>query len=273
MSDRTPSDGAKRARKSPGTGFPSMPLNAAADVIRKAGAYGYEQSVEALAQYMGHTTTNSGAFKAKIASLRDFGLVLGRGETLALSPLGQTIAHPDDSEAEVDALREAFFNSDVFAKLHATLARGVSLEVEQIGNSAVRNLGIAPSSRQTFVESFVESAVEAGVAERVDDRTIRVLQRGGAASPNADTSSTDGGSVEEQKLGQQQRPTGPQPPPAALHQAWDLGDGQLTIEIRTNRPMPPAAYAQIADVVEATQQLAEILRADGGDDAALVLET
>jgi hypothetical protein len=275
MSDKGPSDEVKQQRKSPSRGFPSMPLDDAANVIRKAGAYGYEQRVGALAQYMGHTTTNSGAFKAKIASLRDFGLIIGRGDTLSLSQLAQTIAHPVDVQAGRDALQEAFFKSDVFAKLHADVAKGVPLDLENIGNTAVRNLGVAAASRQTFIESFVASAVEAGVAERIDDRQIRLVPRGKAASPDAEPVGADSERVREPKPLDQSHEAAPLSPPAALHQAWDLGGGQLMIEIRSDQPIPAAAYAQIAKLVDAAEQLAGLLLADDEqrDEQAPTVET
>lgn len=260
MSDTGTTDDAKRQRKSPSTGFPSMPLNDAANAMRKAGAYGYEHQVGALAQYMGHSTTNSGAFKAKLASLRDFGLVVGRGDVLSLSQLAQTIAHPDDTQAELDALQETFFKSDVFAKVHASLAKGVELDLEGIGNAAVRNFGVAAASKQAFIDSFVASAVEAGVAARVDDRRIRVLPRGSAPTSGPERMGTDGTRSQDQKPpGRAQDPPGRQSSPAALHQEWDIAGGQLILEIRSERPIPAAAYAQIAKVVDAAQQLAELL--------------
>jgi hypothetical protein len=267
MADNETRDDAKRQRKSPSTGFPSMGLSDAAAAMRRAGAYGYEHQVGALAQYMGHTTTNSGAFKAKLASLRDFGLVVGRGDSLSLSQVAQAIAHPESIQAEREALQEAFFKSDVFAKVYASLAKGHELDVDGIGNAAVRNFGVAAASKQAFIDSFVASAVEARVAERVDDRRIRVLARGVATAPAPEPQlGADGGRVHDPKVVTPpgDEPSAPSLPPAALHQEWEIGDGQLIIEIRSGRPMPAAAYSQIAKLVEAAQQLADLLVPDVG---------
>ncbi|MDQ6945977.1 MAG: hypothetical protein M3256_06815, partial [Actinomycetota bacterium] len=213
MSDNGSNDDAKRQRKSPSTGFPSMSLGDATEAIRRAGAYGYEHQVGALAQYMGHTTTNSGAFKAKLASLRDFGLVVGRGDTVSLSQLAQVIAHPDDVQAEREALQETFFKSDVFGKVYASLAKGVELDVEGIGNAAVRNFGVAAGSKQAFIDSFVASAIEAGVAERVDDRRFRVLPRGSTVTPDLEPSRAEIARTRDQRLsGRPHEAARPSPP-------------------------------------------------------------
>lgn len=275
MSDNGANDDAKRQRKGPSTGFPSMPLDEAANAMRKAGAYGYEHQVGALAQYMGHSTNNSGAFKAKLASLRDFGLVVGRGDTLTLSQLAQTIAHPDGIEAERAALEESFFKSDVFAKVHASLAKGVELDVEGIGNAAVRNFGVAAASKQAFIDSFVASAIEAGVAERVDDRRVRVVPRGSTNATEREPQVTESGRARESHLsGRSQASPALPSSPAALHQQWEIAGGQLTLEIRSDRPMPATAYAQIAKVVDEAQQLADLLTSPSAQaDTAPATET
>jgi len=257
MDESAVTEAAKPQRKGAGAGFPSMALSDAAEAIRRAGSYGYEHQVEALAQYMGHSTSNSGPFRKKLASLRDFGLVTGRGDSLSLSPLARAIAHPEDADAALAALQEAFFESDVFAKVHAALAKGIDLSVDGIGNAAVRNFNVSAASKDAFIGSFVASALEAGVAERVDDQHVRILPRGSASAAHGDSDD------DRRRMDQLPPPRTPQTPPGsfptALRQEWSIGDGQLIIEVRSARPMPPAAYAQIAKVVEAAEGLAALL--------------
>jgi len=57
---------------------------------------------------MGHATINSGAFRGKLAALRDYGLVSGRGESLEITPIGRKIAIPETEAERQAALREAF---------------------------------------------------------------------------------------------------------------------------------------------------------------------
>ena len=65
----------RRRRRKPATGFPVLDLGKAASMLARASQHGWEHTVAEIAGYMGHATTNSGAFRAKLAALRDYGLV------------------------------------------------------------------------------------------------------------------------------------------------------------------------------------------------------
>jgi len=60
----------------------------------------------------------SGTLFAKVAAMRDFGLLEGRGE-LRISPLAQRVLHPANDEEGQEARAEAFQRVDLLRQLYA----------------------------------------------------------------------------------------------------------------------------------------------------------
>src|SRR2546428_339397 len=85
---------------------------AVAETIHTKG--GGVASQDQLAAFLGHTTTNSGAFLSRIAAARLFGLISGRGSELKITPLAQKILMPVYPEQAREALLEAFLKVPLF---------------------------------------------------------------------------------------------------------------------------------------------------------------
>src|SRR4051794_23141237 len=112
----TEQDTRATTRRPRGTGFPSFPLDEAHKAIKNAAKYGRVPADAAFAGYLGPDTTNSGPFRTKMASLRDWGLVERPSDgQVPITDLGHRLAHPDSDEQELGLLREAFFNAVPFA--------------------------------------------------------------------------------------------------------------------------------------------------------------
>ncbi len=74
-------------------------------------------SVKGLAWELG-MAEGSGTLFAKVAAMRDFGLIEGRGE-LRISPLAQRVLHPATAEEGHEARAEAFQRVDLLRQLYA----------------------------------------------------------------------------------------------------------------------------------------------------------
>jgi hypothetical protein len=209
---------------------------------------------------MGHSSTNSGAFRQRLAAFRDWKLIAGRGDRLAMTDIARMIAHPTDDEAERKALQTAFMNSPVFFKLFDESAKGKPLSAGPLGNRAVLNLGVAPGSKDKFVQSFVDSAVAAGLASLNEDGQV-VLE---ALDPGADRiqQSADAQFIHD-------RPSSPTSPAQTqgmarggtpvVHQTWAIDGGSIVFEIRTDKPLPATAFTTVGQVVASLELLAETL--------------
>jgi len=254
-----PNGGAPVRRRKRSTGFPVVSLSEAATILQEAGKYGFEHSTAAFATYMGHSTTNSGAFRQRLAAFRDWGLIAGRGDSLAMTELGRIVAVPTDEQAERRALQDAFMNSPEFLKLYEGSAKGQPLTAAPLGARAVHDFGISPGSKDKFVQSFSESAVAAGLAERTDDGqlVLRARDEDGAGLTGAAASTAAAASVADPAptLAKPQRP-------AALpvvHQTWEIDEGTISFEIATTKPLPASAFVTVGEVVASLERLAATL--------------
>jgi len=258
-------------RRKKTTGFPVVSLAEAAAILKEAGKYGFDHSTAAFATYMGHSTTNSGAFRQRLAALRDWKLIAGRGDSLTMTDIARVIAHPTDEVAERRAFQAAFMNSPVFFKLYESSAKGQPLTQGNLGSRAVLDFGVAAGSKDKFVQSFVDSAVAAGLAEVNDDGQVVLLPLG-AEGDAADTpvaeQQVDGPVAVPPMAGRTQSTTRQGTP--VVHQVWEIEGGSILFEVRTDKPLPAGAFVTVGQVVASLEHLAETLAPHvpvGGDEA------
>jgi hypothetical protein len=261
----TNDNGAARAptqRRGKTTGFPVVALDEAARIIKEAGKYGFEHSTAAFASYMGHSTTNSGAFRQRLAAFRDWKLIAGRGDTVAMTDIARMIAHPTDDDAERRALQTAFMNCTVFWKLYESSAKGPQLAEGPLGGRAVHDFGVAPGSKAKFVQSFVDSASAAGLAELTDDGKVVLRPVAPAAAPEdwpANLAPSNDTSAPQITTHVGRTSSTPGAPSPVVHQVWDIKGGEIVFEIRTNQALPATAFVTVGEVVASLERLASTL--------------
>jgi hypothetical protein len=267
---------APRRKKS--TGFPVVSLDEAATILKEAGKYGFDHSTSMFASYMGHSTTNSGAFRQRLAAFRDWKLIAGRGDSLSMTDIARKIALPPDAEVERQALREAFMNSPVFARLYEDMGKNQPLAQSNLGSKAVHDFGIAPGSRDKFVQSFVDSAVAAGLGEVTDDGQIVLRTMLEDSSDSGRANSDDGGAPSDPDVRSGTPGSTVRSQPAArhgspvVHQAWDIDEGSIVFEIRTDKPLPATAFITVGEVVASLEHLAATLASSSAMSANEVEE-
>jgi hypothetical protein len=251
---------AERFTRKRGVGFPYLSLGDAVAVIRVAGRQSREHSGEAFARYLGHETTNSGSFKRNLAALRDWKLITGTNDRVVLTELGQRIAFPTNSDEELHNLQKAFNSCAIFLRVYEDVAKGEPHSPQTVANMASR-YGVSPVSKDRFARSFTESAVMAGFAEMDGGKVI-------FGQTDRDEEPPDSDPGEESRYDQPPGAT-PAPPlrtvPALVQQVWSVTGGKVVLEIHSDRPLPPHAYAKVAGVVSEAQSLAELLNVENDD--------
>ncbi len=255
----------KPPRRKRGTGFPVVSLSEAARILKEAGKYGFEHPTPAFASYMGHSSTNSGAFRQRLAAFRDWELITGRGDMLTMTEVARLIAMPPDEVAERRALQQAFDNCDVFSRLYEQTAKGQPLDPERLGGRAVHEFGVAPAKAAKFIESFVDSAVAAQLAE-IDDEGDVVLWGPGDGDRESDDPSSGpelfGAEQSEapgapgQSAVDRERSTLSSP---TIRQSWQIAGGEIIFELRSDEALPATAFAAIGEVVARLETLADTL--------------
>jgi hypothetical protein len=248
--------GTTKARRKAGTGFPVVSLAEASNILKEAGRYGFEHSVAEFASYMGHVSTNSGAFRQRLAAFRDWKLIAGRGDQVSMTEIGRIVALPPDEDAERDALRVAFQNCAVFNKLYEEGQKGTPLSRQGLGRRAVHAFGVSPNSVNKFIDSFTESAIAAGLAELAGDGQITLIDSAtdtlviARPADEVPTSAAPGGSMARGTSAGTRSAGIP-----VVHQTWPIEGGMIMFEIRSERPLPAGAYATVGEVVASLERL------------------
>jgi hypothetical protein len=258
--DKTPA--AAAATKTRGTGFPVISLPAATKIIREAGTYGKVHTANALASYAGHSTANSGAWRAKAAALRDWGLVTtAPTDSFALTDRALEIAHPSSPEDAQKAMLEAFNHCKLYVEIYNDMAKGADLKVAQIANIAVTRHGVAAKSKDAFATSFVESAAAVGLATKVSADVVRLLSTPNTAGDGAtDDAEHVQGQGEQDFVPERETPQKRRPgtPPPVVNQIWPLENGQITLTISSNKPFEGKVFVEIGTVIGAIEKLAAL---------------
>lgn len=257
--DKTPA--AATSTKTRGTGFPVISLPAATKIIREAGTYGKVHTANALASYAGHSTANSGAWRAKAAALRDWGLVTtAPTDSFALTDRALEIAHPSSPEDAQKAMLEAFNHCKLYVEIYNDMAKGTDLKVAQIANIAVTRHGVAAKSKDAFATSFVESAAAVGLASKVSADVVQLLSSpagvGEDAGEQEQHDDTPDGEVAFEREVPLKRRSGSTPP--VVNQTWPLENGEITLTITSSKPFEGKVFVEIGTVIGAIEKLAEL---------------
>jgi hypothetical protein len=258
---------AKHTRRAAGVGFPSMPLGDAVSLIKKIASYGNAHTDAAVASFLGHSTSNSGPFRSKIAAMRDYGLISGKGGELAVTPLALEIVHPGLDADPQASLRAAFGKCKLFVTVMDALPKDVELELSGLANTAMHNHGVASQSKDAFASSFVKSGVLAGLVEELPESKVRIPSHGAETQDHpgdsdsevaafvADVRGSDGAGA---RAGSQ-RHFMPEPSNAVVNHSWPIDGGVVRFSVESTKTLPASAYGVIGAVIEAGDKLAEML--------------
>lgn len=250
----------KSTTKKRGTGFPVISLLAATKIIREAGTYGKVHTANALATYAGHTTANSGPWRAKAAALRDWGLVVSAStDSFALTDRALQIAHPTSPEAAQKAMLEAFNNCKLYVEIFKDMAKGTDLKITQIANTAVTGHGVAVKSKDAFATSFVESAAAVGLATKVSADVVQLLLAPadlGTADVQEDSSALGEEAAEADREVLVKKRRASMPP--VVNQTWPIENGEITLTISSSKPFEGKVFVEVGTVIGAIEKLAQL---------------
>jgi hypothetical protein len=249
-----------------GVGFPAMSLQDSVDAVVIAGQNGPAHTIDAFATYLGHKTANSGAFRAKLASLRDWGLIArGDRDRVTLTGLAQELvmAAPEH-HTDKRLLLTAFESCRVFGMFHGDSAKNVPMDFARLRTQALMRYGVARNQADKFVDSFVKSAVFAGLAES-DGASVTLF---GRETAFADTDAGEGKADNDTQIGAAASTEAKTPEPfsapnavpehsvpVALRQQWPIDGGEIEFVIRTSEALPPSIYVLVAEMAEVAEKM------------------
>lgn len=265
-----------------GAGYPKDSLAELSAPLKEAGKYGFEHSTSAFASYLGLSTTNSGTFRQRVASLRDYKLVAGRGGTLTMTDTGRRVARPTSDADERQAFQEAFFNCTVFAELYGRSAKGVALQQSHLEAQAIHEFQISPANGGSFTKSFLDSLVVAMLGQVNEDGTVVLEPESDSdSSPKGDEDPLDAGaragamlvaggekeSVSATTAGELGRESllGSMSPEPTIRQVWEIHGGEISFLICMGSALPATSFEKIGNVMSSIEELVKVLGVDHQD--------
>ncbi len=279
MSEPT-NGGAATPPKKRGTGYPQLSLRDSVEAIISLGQHGPSHTHDAAAAYLGHSTANSGAFRNKLAALRDWGLIArGDKDHVILSDLAQNLVlDGPDHDSAGPLLLTAFESCRVFGMLYNDSAKDLPQDLSRFRTNIVMRYGVASDQADKFLDSFVESVTYAQLGS-FDGAKLTLFERDKAfrSTVSSSASESDGSSPAKAPPSQPNPPDPRSPldttfreafaapsasetPPVALRQTWPIDGGEIEFVIRTPKAMPPDIYSLMADMAGVAAKMEQLLR-------------
>jgi hypothetical protein len=249
-----------------------MPLGDAVALVKTIANYGTTHTDAAVASFLGHSTAKSGPFRSKVAALREYGLLAGRGGELTVTELALEIVHPGLDADPVASLRAAFLRCKLFAAVLDALPKDADLQKAGLANTAMHNHGVSSQSKEGFATSFVKSGVLAGLIEQVDDARVKIVTDQTTAPDPDDEQHGHAEDVMDHGP-ERQRHTAPRAPvvdapTAVVSHVWPIDGGYVRFTIESAATLPASAYGVIGTVIEAGDKLAAMLVANESTSGA-----
>jgi hypothetical protein len=215
MSDRSPN-------------YPAIPLREAVELVQRFFQAEGKTTVdgETVAKAFGYGSAN-GTSRTKLGALKQYGLMQGRMDRIAITPLGIRICHPESDDEYLEALREAARNSEVLASLIEThLAASENAVVSHL----IKSRSFTPEGARLLARSFKDTVSLAKLDSEAYILAVSRDETGGRKDAGMQTPAP------QQQPQRQGPPPSPLPPGAAQRTfttGTDTMDASITITSHT----------------------------------------
>lgn len=245
---------AKRSKR--GASFPRMALSEAVSAVQEIAKMGRHHNQGSLASALGHASVKSGTFRQRLADLREYGLVGGRGDDLELTDLALRITRPTSSGDADAALGAAFRNCETFARMYDELDKGEVIPLDRLGNFSIHKLNVGHHVADRFAESFAAGAVMAQVAERNDSGLILWERERAGSSSSAEIPAGDAAPMPHNEPESSVPPAGTA---EVLKQTWSLNNGEVRLSVSLTDALPSSAFGPAGEAVSAIEAFVQHL--------------
>ena len=169
----------KRKRVPKGAAPPALSLDEAATIVtRFYEDAGGEASYDPLSTIMGNSSASS-VFTKKMATLKNYGLVMDENRFVTLTGLGFRVAAPEDPIGRVEALKEAFLENEIFARAYERYKGRILPQDEYLVNAFAS--WVPKELANDWMEKFKSSA---GIAGLLEDRNGKLQVRESPRKPD-----------------------------------------------------------------------------------------
>src|SRR5881397_543215 len=159
--------------------YPSVPLEDAIEAVDRLWKKerGTVVTQETAAKGIGFSGL-SGPARSKLAALKQYGLLEGRGK-LTVSDLAKRVLMPRNPQEKKAAIREAALTPELFRNVHDAVGQGSD---DSISSYLGRELGFSERGTRAFITSYRKTASYARLSEEGND-----LAEGPGEGANMDT--------------------------------------------------------------------------------------
>lgn len=257
------------------TGFPRISLSSAVKIMTDATKMGKSWKKEQFASFGAKSNSGSarsGAFLARVAGLRDYGLITSDKETIASTDLAQRIARPINPTERDAAIKQAFLSVGTFSELFGALDANEPLPRDKVAEHAVFNLGISRDVMDKFINVFVDSGKYAGLVKYDKDSGAITLLKSNE-SPGVTANEEEGARDPVAEVEEVASFIGGLTPNAvAAVKQGDFGDGAamneqgvnhsgdgwgLTVLVKSSHRLPADLRKSIRDLLESADTVAD----------------
>ena len=231
----------------------------AAKIVRHNSPDAWSVSQDELAQWLGYKSKANGAYITRLAAMRHFGLIEGRGQSLRLTQRAVDILEPDLPATADSARLAAFFDIEFFEQVFNRYGGGNRELPDETGmKNALQNFFAVPDDQTNLaLRVLLDSADAAGLFRVAGNRTKMIKPTVGnahatpTAVPDKSTTATTATVVV-------QRSTGPRASKiidgaldllpaddwseAGLKQWLEFFENALRLFYQLPKPIPASAY-------------------------------
>lgn len=152
--------------------YPAINLEFAVKVITEARVFGRSITNNHIA---GKGVPKGGGFLGKKAALGYYSLISGRGDKLYITDLAESIIYSKGEEEKRSAIQTAFLSPESFNKLYSDTEKNVPIDLGVLGNLIIRQYGISPAGKKSFLSTFVSSGIFADLVEYSDEKKGAII--------------------------------------------------------------------------------------------------
>lgn len=162
-----------------GTRFPYYDITVSIQLVERIKEGGVDKlDSKTLAKAMEHESDKSSAFLTKVSSAKHYGLITELKEKegeeelkyYCLSELSKKIITPIDTAEKEEAMRQAFFNFDLWKQIYDKFEENKKLPVRStLENLLQREHGISPVSKSRAYDVFVDSGKTVGLFKETEE--------------------------------------------------------------------------------------------------------
>lgn len=153
--------------------FPQNDLASSITVAKTLQGKGGWASPAELAIHLGYKSHNNGAYLARVASARLYGLLDSKGSSITPSDLAIQIIAPVGDAELVQAKIESFLNAPLFAELFGLWENKPLPEDQAIATILTTRYQVPAAQAKTVAARFLDSATQAGLRDLNPGQLIR----------------------------------------------------------------------------------------------------